>query len=315
LAKPALQDTGMSNVKLAFKAVFTPPHDIFRLFGLLFSILSLISIFAAIHRDGFSDTLLYVLDLYDTQVENLTWIFLPLAKYIAHSFGEWFQIDLVLHAHWRHIFVLMGFYFFGEVRLNASQGIWGTALVNTLLGFSVAVAASALAGSINPDMDARLPGFWVVAIPVLGLQVYQNVGVVWDATFLRQKQAREQNRAVWSWWSHVGTGWRRGFYRTLVGLPVAAAALSTGLIRNSGEPGLFAFVILMFLFGVYWVIDGFSHTKDVPQGFGSRFETYIKSSRTQLGVFILQMFFISLTIISIDLAFIKLNVAYLFGLS
>jgi hypothetical protein len=198
---------------------------------------------------------------------------------------------LVLYPHWKHIFVLLGIYFFRELGLSARRNGAATAISQFIRGLLVALAASASSGVIPPTGSDQVANFLIAAIPVLGAVIYAVIGNIWDATFLRQGWAKERHEPIPTWWAYFRHQVWRIISRSIVGLLLLWVGLQVSAIRELPSPGLAMLAALVIMFGFYWLVDGAIDSAHLRQEGESRWAAYLRSSRVQLGIAILSSFF------------------------
>jgi len=182
--------------------------------------------------------------------------------------------------------VLLGLYFFREAWVSRIYGL-ESAIPIFVLGLFVALTFGALAGSLPLTNTNQKEHFLFAAILILGAAAYGVIGFVWGATFDRRRWAQYRNRTVPTWWGYFGWGFARILGRSLVGLILAWAVLQVPVIQQLPSPGVAVSILLIILFGMYWLFDGIADSKSMRRDDESRLAAYLRSTHTQLGLAIL----------------------------
>jgi hypothetical protein len=205
---------------------------------------------------------------------------------------DYISWPLVLYGHWKHVFVLLGIYFFREVGVSYQDrgGTGGAIVFNALLGLIVALVFSVATGSVPISQASPLPNFMVAAIPMLGAVVYGVVGFVWESTFLRHQIAKARSTPTPTWWGYFSWGLSRIFTRTLVGLALLWIGLQIPLVQQTKAPGIAMLTMLVVVFALYWLCDGISDSKDFRKPRDPWWPGYLRSPHTQLGLAMLGTF-------------------------
>ena len=225
--------------------------------------------------------------LFDYYEHVLSIIAGPIEPYITEALtalGKYYRLSLHLEPHWKHIFVLLGIYFFREVSIGArSYGI-GYAFFNLSWGALVALIFSVLAGTIPSEQASQITIFLVGAFPVLGAAAYAMGGFLYDATFIREDWARKRNLPTPTWGRHIKWGFARVARRTVVGLVLLWIGAQIGPIRQLPQPGLALFALLIFVLACYWLVDGAREANRIRKPGDSWVEAYLSSDFTRLGL-------------------------------
>lgn len=254
---------------------------------------SILTILILVRDEGFSTALKSLVETYDrllgeivvrAQLDHV-------AFWIAGLLRGVFDIDLPLQGYWKHVFTLIGLYFFRQVALNFKARIPGTAVFNLLTGIAVALAAAVWTGLIDVTSPDVMDAFLIVAIPLYAAELHHLVGVAWDATVLRKYQAERRGQATPpSWWGHFRMGLNRGVSRTFWGLTIALVLVHVPAVCALDNPGLAALVLLVFLFGIYWLIDAIPESRKFSQTQQVSFAGYIEHDHAHLGAAIVGSF-------------------------
>jgi len=254
--------------------------------GRILGALSMLRLFELGFPSGFGSVLGLLLEYYE---RLLGWLVRPVEPFIKawlaqlHDYIGWPE---ALYAHWKHVFVLLGLYFFREVWIRRVYGL-DFVISNFLLGLFVALTSAVLAGTIPLTNADQMAQFLFALVFILGAAVYGVIGFVWDATFLRHRWAQVRNRSVPTWWSYFRWGLSRILSRSLVGLVLVWAALQIPLVRQMPSPGVAVSLVLIIAFAVYWLCDGLIDSKNMRREDESWRAAYWRSLHTQLGLAIL----------------------------
>lgn len=253
--------------------------------------LSLVALLSYGFEHGFGPVFSIILDYYEKLLLALFGRAEPFINGWLSQLSQYFGWPMKLHPHWKHIFVLLGIYFFREVGVAIQHvGRWKV-IFQAIVGFLVASASSIAAGAISAASDDNVANFLICAIPVVGAAFYAVIGNVWDATFLRHQWAVDRHRPPPTWWGYYRYQlWRIGT-RSLVALLLLWAGLNLYFIRQLPSPGLAIFALLILAFGFYWVIDGVWDSARLQKEGEPRIAAYFRSRHTQLGIAILGTFF------------------------
>jgi hypothetical protein len=216
----------------------------------------------------------------------LGWLFWPIEPTIRSGLAELhhaFGWPETMYPHWKHIFVLLGLYFFREVWVGLAYGV-GYSIFNFLLGLFVALTASVLAGTIPPTSADSKMQFLFATTLVMGAAVYGLLGLSWDATFLRDRWAKLRNKPMPSWWGYLKWGMWRVLSRTSIALVLAWTVLQIPFVQQLPSPGVVVSILLITAFAIYWLCDGVSDSKNMRREDESRLAAYWRSLHTQLGL-------------------------------
>ncbi len=253
--------------------------------GRILGALSILRLIELGFTSGFGSVLGLLLEYYERLLGWLVWPIEPFIKaWIAqlHRYIGWPE---ALYTHWKHVFVLLGIYFFREVGIKRPYDA-GT-VFNLFLGLSVALTCGVLAGTIPLTKADEASNFLIGAALILGAVAYAVIGFVWDATFVRHQYAKDRNRLTPTWWGHFSWGLKRIFLRSLVGLVLLWVGLQIPIVQEMPSPGLAMSIVLVIAFALYWLWDGVKDGNQIRREDESRRAAYWRSLHTQLGLAIL----------------------------
>ncbi len=248
--------------------------------------LSILALINTIYVDGFSETLQHLIGVYEAAVgQFFAYIRLTqLVTIVSELLRSMFDVDLDLQPHWKHVFVLLGFYFFREILLNLSESRFKTAIYNLVVGLPCATIFSAAAGSIRPTPAHTMDDFLIGSLPIFAALIYHILGLLWDATAdLKFYENRNQNEAPPTPYQIFSTGLCRSTSRNLAGITIVLIGIHVPPFNGLPIPGLGVLVLIVLLFGIYWLIDGAFDAKRFRADDEPAFEAYLRSSHTRLG--------------------------------
>lgn len=205
--------------------------------------------------------------------------------------GRFLKVSLHLDSHWKHISVLLSIYFFREVGLGFRLYGAGYAIFNGLVGLLIAVAFGVATGAVPNIPSSALAQFLIGALPVLGAAAYGIVTFAWDATYIRESQARTRHMPVPTWWGHYRWGLTRVANRSVGGLILLWGLLRIPAIQRLPEPGLAAFALLVLALACYWLVDGAFEAEKIRLPGEDWGEAYMRAGFTQLGMAMIGSFF------------------------
>lgn len=232
-------------------------------FGRLLGALSIFTIL----KEGFdyrvSETFARISEYYDRLVTTLIGWASPYLEGISTGLGEVFsaQPTLTLYPHWKHIFILLGIYFFRNAANNTQHERLASRVFKQALSGLFALVFSAATGLISLDAQDMSAQFQIAAIPILGAWLYDIVYLAWHATFLRKAYANEfnfQEQKEQSWTAFFVTRSRNASIRYVIGLLLAVGLLQIPQVQALPGAGLFVLAVLVILLGFYWMGRGMS---------------------------------------------------------
>jgi hypothetical protein len=235
---------------------------------------------------GFGSILGFLLEQYNALLRRLFWPIEPfitmLVTQLYHTFG-WPE---TIYGQWRHIVVLLGLYFFREVWIGRHFGL-DALMFNLVLAICVALTFGLLAGTIPLTHGDEMAQFLFVFVLIAGAAAYGIIGFVFEAMFVRQRWAEYRNKPVPTWCNYLRWGFSRVLIRSLVGLALAWVALQIPFVLQLPSPGVAVSIMLIMLFGMYWLWDGIVDSRSMALQGASRLSSYVRSTHTQLGLAIL----------------------------
>ncbi|OQW56299.1 MAG: hypothetical protein A4S17_05400 [Proteobacteria bacterium HN_bin10] len=222
---------------------------------------------------GFAAPLKLVLDYYEQGVSFLLGWATPCLSAAVAIVEKYVSIDLTLHDHWKHIFVLMWIYLLGDFRAYWERGRYLSAVL-IFTGGLLIVLVSSVAGGAAALNDPRL---WIVVFPACGFVFYEAAKSPLSATFYRREgdtwwQTCRYYLATFAFTNAIagGAGVVFGGWASRVGLP------------NPGLLALLVFFVVVVLRNISVGIRYAALNKGVLGGtWGNRF---LRSATARLGV-------------------------------
>jgi hypothetical protein len=268
------------------------PGSFSGLIGRLMGGISLLALLKQSFDYGIGPVLMTLLDYYDKLLAVLLDWAHPYINIVLIKIGALIGWPFVLYPHWKHVFVLLEIYFFREATV-AWTGVYGkaNAVFCLVLGLGVAFISSVATGVVPIVQESIVGNFMIGAIPVLGAALYGVIGFLNDATFLRHAYAREHHQEIPTWWEHYVWGIKRVVIRSLIGLLILWIGLQVPVVQTLPSPGLAMFGALVFVFGIYWLLDGIIDSARLRVQNEPRWSAYWRSNHTQLGTAMVSTFF------------------------
>jgi len=207
------------------------------------------------------------MDWYDALIKILLgW----LEPYINAAL-DWIAVlinwDLQLYPHWKHVFVLLGLYFFTKALTSFRAGAFGSGIFQLMLGLTVALTTAVAAGTISLSADAgsdnaALSQFFLASTPLAGYFIFQFTQNIWGATFTRQWNARNNRVEPSSWFAFFVNTTTRTIRLSLAGLMVVGIGSLMPFIQALPGPGLALFGGLIVLLAAWNLWFGVVRTRN-----------------------------------------------------
>lgn len=236
-----------------------------RLLGYVASVLSMVNLAYTAFKIGLIPALQQIIDYYERFMQAaLGWIEPFVNRYLP-PLAKILNIDLHLYPHWKHVFFLMGVYFFRSAAAAYGSGNYVIAAFRVTWGLSVALASSIAAGMVllvNADLFGN---FLIATIPLIGVLLFDLGCDAWSATWYRAEYARLAGREVLSWSQEFGPQASYDFQRAAVGLVVVVAGLQVPSIRGLPSPGIVLLVVLLIVLAGYILISSARASRSGPQ--------------------------------------------------
>lgn len=274
------------------------PYGILRVLGGiaggLFAAFSVVKLVEFAIDVGISRTLGYALDYCDRLLTVLFQWAEPLIGRVLAAIGEVFDWRLMLNAHWKHIFVLLGVYFLRDVTATLGVGRPSDAVYLFTWALPIMIVASVGAGAVGIEHAYPGASTLVVAIPVIGVALY-------DFGKLLRYAESERLRTWVTERYELPEEPRRDYYARkipmivggVLGVGLAAAWLGPSLPRVRGlpDPGLAVLLALIVVLTIRWLGAGAElamrmrkHRVLKGEPAGALFETFLYTGAAKLGI-------------------------------
>jgi hypothetical protein len=212
---------------------------------------------------GLGPTLQVIANYYETFTRVMLGWAEPCIREQFVALSGYLSWPLHLYPHWKHIFVLMGLYFFRAAGNAFRAGYRGTALFRALWGLLVAVTASVIAGTVPLSQNDMWANTLVAAVPIIGVTLHDVGYAAWSATTYRKKRSKLFHTPVPTWWAYFRAGVFFALGRAAIGLAALWIGLQLPFIQRLPSPGLAMLGILIIGLGVYWLSLAASQVRSI----------------------------------------------------
>ena len=230
-----------------------PP--IFQVLGLISFILAGLSVVALVQHAfafGLASAMRIILHYYENILNiALSWAE-PLIKHQLRTIQEWLLIDLNLDGRWKHVFVLIGIYFFRDASETLRIGRPKSAIFLVVIGLPIAAVSAIGAGCISSGSGRYWGQFLIAAIPVAGVMTYDFLKLNQYTIFLREWTAQHTGEAyeeALPYFLH-----RVHYVARTAAFGFTVAAL--GALMPFEQSGLVTLLFLVVCLSVYWSVVG-----------------------------------------------------------
>lgn len=267
-----------SELKRGVKLVIT-------VIGFLLGVISILNLVELAFNVGFISSLDIMLTWYDHAVAFVMSPFEPPLRSLIRKVADRLNLNIELHAHWKHIFVLLMVYFGARARTVWRAGLRATAAFLTVLGLLIAIPSSAFAGAIplGDSESSQGSNLFVLAVALGGLFIFELTGSAYAAV---------------RWPYQPGDNWLKTFLRNLRGdftvVIVGAIALVLSansdfpLFRSIANPGLAFLSAAILAVSVYWILaNKFLPREQSPTSWWREFR---RSNNARFGLAVLAVF-------------------------
>ncbi len=217
---------------------------------------------------------------------------------------RWLGWNITLHAHWRHIFVLLGLYFFAgasverEEQRIGRQSAW---IFRLSTGLIIAISTSILLGTVPvtssdiwPNLMLTLIAFCAVATNDLSLRAYRAWRMLPYETMQRLKG---QPTSRWHYFRNAAIPIT---LRTIVG--VVFAYLAIHLLRQTIAPGILALISFVLYLALNQIYLGIREVDLLRDGNESWRSAAGRSRGILIGLNMLWVFVVALAILLLSIA-------------
>lgn len=267
------------------------PKGIFSKLGRILGALSAITLIQYGFNYGFATTVLLIVEYYDNLVHALLGWAEPYLVLLLAWININFDWTLKLFDHWRHIFVLLGIYFFRSAAVNYSYGYRSAAVFGFAIGFIIALATSVAAGSIPMlETTTRLTSIGAV-IPIVGIFLFDVLKQLWNATFIRAQVAKVYENDKLTWWEFFRPNLYLVITQMLGSLIVVWVILRIPWVQELRSPTLFSIGILIVLLAFYRVGIGANEVRGLRKKGESWFYTFNRTASAGIATAMFGLFF------------------------
>jgi hypothetical protein len=268
------------------------------------SILKLIEFGLDLNLD-FEEVIRRIVEDYDAL---LALVLTPIVNAVLALLREWFDIDLHVHPHWKHVFVLLGIYFFRDSRMFRKLGYYDVAAVSLVWGALVAFATSVIVGLIPLERGDMWSNFLIGAMPVAGFFVYILGPTFASALWRREDSARYLGGHAEPFWSYIWRRAKRNFLVLSVGVVFLGLCLVVPpigdmlpAIRDVRSPGLVLLAVLILVLAAYWLWRGLGQAHQQARKTGVPLRTALSNSgNVNLSMAMLAPFAASILLVALN---------------
>jgi hypothetical protein len=239
-------------VRAKVRALGAPIFSVLSLLGIACAGLSVAALAQRAFLFGLAEAMRVVMDFYDSLLEQAFGWAEPFIQNLLDGIQIWAAFDLHLHDHWKHVFVLIGVYFFRDVSETIRIGRPTSAAFLAAIGLPIALGAAIGAGAIASREGVYWAQFWIAAVPVLGVTLYDFLKLLQYTFFLRPwvaKHTGEQYEEMLPYFLH-----RVHYVARIPPFGLGVAAL--GAFAPLPNAGLATLLFLVAFLTLYWLRTG-----------------------------------------------------------
>ncbi|WP_203296537.1 hypothetical protein [Luteirhabdus pelagi] len=274
------------------------PERVYAKLGRLLGLLSVLSLLKTGFSFGFAKVFEIILSYYKRIVEvTLGWLD-PILNNLLNVLGEIFDFQLVINNHWKHIYILLGIYFFRSAEISYKYGYKKTGIFSLFWGIFVGLITSILVGSFDLQNNSYSYNFLVALLPVSGIFCFDLGRQVWISIYDRRMIAdifKEEEKSFQEFFLPI---FRRLYAQLIGSIIFVAVMLSFSFLINSKSPFLFISGFLILGMGIYRIFVGISEVqlfKEENETWLEKFDRTSSSSivKSMFGLIIWVLIFIS----------------------
>lgn len=293
---------------LAFLRSLLLPRSTPELIGTVLGALSVLSLAQTAHESGFGPAFTVMIGYYDRLIQALLLPLQPVASALVAAAASLVPIRIELQPSWKHVFVLMGIYYFRSAQAALFlDGDRLTAAFRFVLGAVVALAIGAATSAVSADHASSAAAVWIALFPVLGNLIYGAFDAAWDS-------ARGLIDPVWdggaqalrmpSRSEHLLGALRGVLTRGLGGAALALITFFLTPVASLANPGIATLAVLIFALSLYWLLLGTfqqaPHIRRAQGPAGSWLGAVRRSSGVRLGSSMVKVFVLFLILVAIS---------------
>jgi len=227
------------------------PEALFDKFGRIVAALSAISLIRLAFSVGLAAAFSTALEYYAILVNALLGWAQLYCQQLASVVGRYLSLNLEVRPYWKHIFILLGAYFFRSASTNYAYGYKGAAMLCLVWGAVVALAASVVASTIPFRVEDLHGNFILAIIVVAGIFLFDLGKQLFNATFIRERAAKIYGVPVWPWWEFFRPNALLCSAQAIGSIAFVWAVLRLQFVRSAQIPGIAALVCLIIGLVIY----------------------------------------------------------------
>jgi len=245
---------------------------------------------------GIASSLLLALQWYDRFLEiAIGWARLPLEEFI-NSLLLFLNIEISIHSHWKHVFIIMGVYFVRDsyTRMTFEKKQYLSFVFLLLTGLLLNLLSSVISGSLEPLVGFRYD-LIIGIVPIVGLFIYDLIERNWSVSRRYTKNGFKQinlpTKRVYRFYM------LRVIERLVYGSIIIATVSFIGQFHTKTikNPGTLGFLVTVFALSFYWIFGRASLNYKLNSWKDKEYPLIIRlmknSGTTHLGMMMLGTFF------------------------
>jgi hypothetical protein len=256
--------------------------------SIVLATLSVLSLIRDTFHVGLSRIVEQVIDYYQRLTHVLFGWMEPYLVGWIRWLHEFINIDINLHDHWRHVFVLIGLYYIRDTRVFFTVRDYFGALHLLVLGLLISLATSALVGTLGMQTNSYYENLLACAIVLWGLAIYRTIRSIWGT--IRYKEKHEPT--YFSDYRHRLIGSLRD---VIVGFVIAAHILLVPHVQDIKGIALIVLALLVLLFALRHLANGWRRTRGSYDSQSARWKAFRRHGNTMvafdiIGVYVSVLF-------------------------
>lgn len=277
------------------------PRSPFSWFGLILGALSVLALIQYGFDYGFGPTFKLLLTYY----ENLThavigWWAEPIIKVWLADASNYFGINLELYPHWKHVFILMGVYFFRDVSNSYQAGDRANAFFYLICGLILSITAAVGAGTVPASENNVTSNFLIAIAPISSMLLFDLISTIWRAVWRDESYTQLTPPNSKKRWDYFRVPFFHIVGRYVVAFTILSFSLQIPEIYSLENAGLFMLGVLIVVLSFYWIVLGMMHASFNSDPDASWWDTFRQSGSTGLGLSMLGVFFSALLFLTLN---------------